>query len=56
MPYDRSFDVHISHLRKKLGPQKNMIRTVRGEGYQFCVDEWNRAASPIGAAHVHAQT
>ena len=31
---DRTVDVHISHLRKKLGdPQK--IRTVRGGGYVF---------------------
>ena len=35
-PFDRSLDVHISHLRKKLergGPV--LIRTVRGVGYQF---------------------
>jgi two-component system response regulator CpxR len=35
-PYERSLDVHISHLRKKL-EQGNMtpIRTVRGVGYMF---------------------
>lgn len=35
-PYERSLDVHISHLRKKLerGDQV-MIRTIRGVGYQF---------------------
>lgn len=34
---DRTVDVHISHLRKKLGdPQK--IRTVRGVGYVFARD------------------
>ena len=35
-PYDRSLDVHISHLRKKIerGGQV-LIRTVRGVGYQF---------------------
>ena len=35
-PYERSLDVHISHLRKKLerGDQ-TPIRTVRGIGYQF---------------------
>jgi len=35
-PYERSLDVHMSHLRKKLerrGP--TLIRTVRGVGYLF---------------------
>ena len=32
--YDRSIDVHVSHLRKKLdGP--DLILTIRGSGYQF---------------------
>jgi two-component system response regulator CpxR len=34
-PFDRSIDVHISHLRKKLEPAGDPIRTVRGVGYQF---------------------
>src|SRR5579872_4137086 len=35
-PYERSLDVHISHLRKKLeGTAVCSIRTVRGAGYQF---------------------
>lgn len=35
-PYERSIDVHISHLRKKLEtPAGPVIRTVRGVGYQF---------------------
>jgi two-component system response regulator CpxR len=35
-PYERSLDVHISHLRKKLeGMGGCSIRTVRGAGYQF---------------------
>jgi two-component system response regulator CpxR len=45
-PYERSLDVHISHLRKKLElmqgldrrvSEKNrpVIRTVRGIGYMF---------------------
>jgi two-component system response regulator CpxR len=35
-PYERSLDVHISHLRKKLeGAGGCAIRTVRGAGYQF---------------------
>jgi len=33
-PYERSLDVHISHLRKKLDrPERQLIRTVRGVGY-----------------------
>jgi two-component system response regulator CpxR len=35
-PLDRSFDVHVSHLRKKLGTGGQYIRTVRGTGYLFC--------------------
>jgi two-component system response regulator CpxR len=34
--YERSVDVHMSHLRKKLeGQQDAVIRTVRGVGYVF---------------------
>ena len=36
-PFDRSIDMHISHLRKKLEQDgKPLIKTVRGVGYQFC--------------------
>ena len=34
--YDRSIDVHVSHLRKKLGPSADgepRIRSIRGAGY-----------------------
>ena len=34
-PLDRSLDVHVSHLRKKLGRRGDLIRTVRGVGYLF---------------------
>jgi len=36
-PFDRAMDMHVSHLRKKLvcGGDKEMIKTVRGVGYQF---------------------
>jgi two-component system response regulator CpxR len=40
--FDRSIDVHISGLRKKLdnrGPGRERIKSVRGIGYQFLVDE-----------------
>ena len=36
--YDRSIDMHLSSLRKKLGPLANgeeRIKTVRGIGYQY---------------------
>ena len=35
-PYDRSIDMHISHLRKKLEDGNTLIKTIRGVGYQFC--------------------
>jgi len=37
-PFDRSIDLHISNLRRKLGPQSNgsdRIRSVRGIGYLY---------------------
>ncbi len=37
-PYDRSLDMHVSNLRKKLGPLTNgeeRIQTIRGVGYQY---------------------
>lgn len=38
-PFERSIDVHVSHLRKKLEHQgHSVIRTVRGVGYLFCAD------------------
>lgn len=43
-PYDRSIDVHISSLRKKLGPQLEggeRIKTVRGVGYLYTLSEAN---------------
>jgi len=35
-PYDRSIDMHVSHLRKKLEHGTTLIKTIRGVGYQFC--------------------
>ena len=35
-PYERSVDVHVSHLRKKLETDRTLFKTVRGVGYQFC--------------------
>jgi two-component system OmpR family response regulator len=37
---DRTVDVHVSHLRKKLGDDPpRLIRTVRGIGYMFARDD-----------------
>ena len=35
-PFDRSIDMHVSHLRKKLERGEPLIKTIRGVGYQFC--------------------
>jgi two-component system, OmpR family, response regulator CpxR len=33
-PYERSLDVHVSHLRKKIEKNEGpLIRTIRGIGY-----------------------
>jgi two-component system response regulator CpxR len=34
-PLERSLDVHISRLRKKLAAKRDLIRTIRGTGYLF---------------------
>jgi two-component system, OmpR family, response regulator CpxR len=40
-PYDRSVDVHVSNLRKKLGlaSGRERIKTVRGAGYVYVIGE-----------------
>ena len=35
MVYDRTVDVHIKSLRRKLGSAKDYIETIRGAGYRF---------------------
>jgi two-component system response regulator CpxR len=35
-PFDRSIDMHVSHLRRKLDGARAVIKTIRGVGYQFC--------------------
>jgi two-component system response regulator CpxR len=44
-PFDRSIDLHISNLRRKLGPQTDgaeRIRSVRGMGYLYAWPIENR--------------
>ena len=40
-PFDRSLDMHISRLRRKLAQDSSMddqVKTIRGSGYQLAVD------------------
>jgi DNA-binding response OmpR family regulator len=32
---DRTIDVHIGAIRRKLGPYRDMVETIRGVGYRF---------------------
>ena len=41
-PFERSIDLHVSHLRRKLETDRELIKTVRGAGYQFCLAEPER--------------
>lgn len=48
-PFDRSLGVHVSNLRKKLGPYPDgmdRIRNVRGEGYVFLFPDRSRGRRP----------
>lgn len=40
-PFDRSLDMHVSRLRRKLGEENSaseQVKTIRGTGYQLAVD------------------
>jgi two-component system response regulator CpxR len=43
-PFDRSIDMHVSHLRRKLEGGRPVIKTIRGVGYQFCQSPEDAAA------------
>ena len=43
-PFDRSIDMHVSHLRRKLEGARPVIKTIRGVGYQFCQSPEDGAA------------
>jgi two-component system response regulator CpxR len=45
-PFDRSIDMHVSHLRRKLETERTLIKTVRGIGYQFCRSSDDAAEEP----------
>lgn len=36
---DRTIDVHLTSLRRKLGPARKYVKTVRGVGYQVALDD-----------------
>ncbi len=38
-PFDRTLDVHISNIRKKLIDTPVVIQTLRGKGYRLCPSE-----------------
>ncbi len=35
----RTVDTHVKRLRQKLGAAADLVQTVRGAGYRFCVDD-----------------
>ena len=43
-PFDRSIDMHVSHLRKKLESGRELIKTIRGVGYQFSAGSDEKAS------------
>ena len=46
-PFDRSLDMHVSRLRKKLGGDgEDHIKTVRGTGYQLAIRRAGRGQMP----------
>ena len=45
--FDRSVDMHISHLRKKLETGRPIIKTIRGVGYQFCRTPDEQVEEPV---------
>lgn len=51
--YDRTIDIHVSRLRKKIEPSNSLpqfIQTVHGGGYMFCEPVEFGAAEKDGAA------
>jgi len=44
--FDRSADMHVSHLRKKLEIHRALIKTIRGTGYQFLGTSEEHAEGP----------
>ena len=49
---ERTIDVHIRSLRKKLGIHAEVIQTVRGVGYRFRESSYSGAADPSSDSQV----
>ena len=49
---ERTIDVHIRSLRKKLGVHAEVIQTVRGVGYRFRESSYSGAAEPSSNSQV----
>ncbi len=47
---ERTIDVHVTAIRKKLGPKAPILKTVRGVGYRATADEPDPADSEEQAA------
>lgn len=46
-PFDRSLDMHVSRLRRKLGQsgmEDELVKTIRGVGYQLALERESREA------------
>ncbi|WP_341892442.1 response regulator [Variovorax sp. YR752] len=55
-PFDRSIDILVSRLRRKLEDTRKeptLIKTIRGEGYQFCAEVARRPADALADALAH---
>ena len=49
-PFDRSIDILVSRLRRKIedsGREPSLVKTIRGEGYQFCADVSRSGAGSV---------
>jgi two-component system, OmpR family, response regulator CpxR len=55
-PFDRSVDMHVSHVRKKLESSGTLIKTVRGIGYQFSRSSQESDRAPNGGQTGEAET
>ena len=46
-PFDRSLDMHVSRLRRKLGERggEERVKTIRGVGYQLAINQESGAAT-----------
>jgi len=54
---ERTIDVHVTAIRKKLGPYAAIVKTVRGVGYRATPDlDAEETSNPAGGEHPEAAT